>query len=410
VDLARSASLPTMGDFGLMRRALVGKSVPAVVVDLRAFDENARSLAAEVSRRRPGFTLRLATKSFRVPELLRRVLDSSPVFQGLMCYSADELVFLADAGFDDLLLAYPTLQKGALVAMAQRAGSKKISVVLDSVEGVEALACAAKECDATIGCVLELDVSRLGAFLPRLGARRSSLRSLADLVPLLERISAHRGLRFEGLMAYEAQVAGVQDRSPFRGMFLNFVTGWMRKLEARGVARRRAEVFQALADRQISTRLVNGGGSGSLSFALGEPGLTEIAVGSAILAPHLFSAYSNLKVEAALFVALECVRSSEAGWVTCSGGGYVASGAPGRDRLLVPVDPAGSELSDLEGCGEVQTPLKLAVGEKLALGDVTFWRPAKAGEIAERFSTYHLWDGTALRETPTYRGLGACFP
>lgn len=409
VDLARSDSLPAMGDFGLMCEALAEKRLPSVVVDLGAFDRNARALAAEVSSRRPGLTLRLATKSFRVPELLRRVLDSSPVYSGLMCYSAEELAFLADEGFDDLLLAYPTLQGASLLALAERARTKKISLVLDSMEGLDALARAALKCGTRIGCVLEVDVSRVSAWLPRLGARRSSLRSIQDLDPLLEKMKTHPGLRFEGLMAYEGQVAGVQDQSPFRNVFINVATKWVRRLEARAVARRRSKLLKALALRGHSNIFVNGGGSGSLSFALAELGLTEIAVGSALLAPHLFSAYSNLSVEAAIFVALETVRSSEPGWVTCSGGGYVASGTPGQDRLLMPVYPRGSQLSALEGCGEVQTPLRLARGTQLPLGRPTLWRPAKAGEIAEHFSSYFLWDGSQLRETPTYRGLGVCF-
>jgi D-serine deaminase-like pyridoxal phosphate-dependent protein len=398
-----------MADYGLMRAALAGMKLPAIVVDLQAFDRNASALAAQVAATRPGLTLRLATKSFRVPELLRRALDSSPVYRGLMCYSADELAFLAGQGFDDLLLAYPTLQTSSLLALAACAREKNVSVVVDSLEGVEALARAAKASAVKIGCVLELDVSRVGAWLPRLGARRSPLRSASDLFGLLDKIDLHAELRFEGLMAYEGQVAGVQDRSPFKGFFMNFVTEWVRSLEARAVSNRRAEVLNSLGQRGYTAKIVNGGGSGSLSFVLSEPALTEIAVGSALLAPHLFSAYSNLDVEAALFVALECVRSSEPGWVTCAGGGYVASGAAGPDRLLVPVDPPGAAVSSLEGCGEVQTPLKLAGATKLAIGDLTFWRPAKAGEIAERFSSYLLWDGSELRETPTYRGLGACF-
>jgi hypothetical protein len=46
----------------------------------------------------------------------------------------------------------------------------------------------------------------------------------------------------------------------------------------------------------------------------------------------------------------------------------------------------------------------------MQVGDPVFARPAKAGEIAERFHSYLLkrggvWAGSAL----TYRGLGLCF-
>jgi len=384
-------------------------SLPAVLVDLRAFDANAESLARSVSSRRPEMKIRIATKSFRVPALIRRALDASPVYQGLMCYAAEEIPFLASQGFDDFLLAYPTLQPVALRALADCAREKKISVVADSPEGIDALAQAARESGSKIGCVLELDVSRRLSFAHPLGARRSPLQSSAHVKALVNKIILSPELKFEGIMAYESQVAGVQDLSPFKNCFVNLVTRWVRGLEARAVARRRQKVLEELEQDGVRCRIVNGGGSGSLSFALSEERLTEVAAGSALLAPHLFSAYSNLKVDPALFVALEVVRSSEEGWVTCAGGGYVASGAHGMDRLLQAVYPEGSLLSPLEGCGEVQTPVNIASTILPALGTPLFFRPAKAGEPAERFKTYQLWDGKELQEVPTYRGMGVCF-
>jgi D-serine deaminase-like pyridoxal phosphate-dependent protein len=400
-----------VSDFPQLQRELETKRLPAIVVDLAAFDRNARALAERLRERRPDLKIRLATKSLRVPALIRRALDSSPVYQGLMCYAAEEIAFLAERGFDDFLLAYPTLQSSSLDTLARCASRKKVSVVVDSEEGIAALAVAARKADAVVGCTLELDVSwRIcGGF--QLGARRSPLKSAADLARLHAIVAARKELRFDGLMAYEGQVAGVPDRSAFKNPLVNLVTSWLRRKEARAVARRRARVLAELKSLGICCALVNGGGSGSLSYALEEPGLTEIAAGSALVASHLFSAYSNLDVQPALYVALEVVRRSDEGWLTCSGGGYVASGAPGWDRLPMPVFPRDATLSPLEGCGEVQTPLRVAAetSREFPLGRAAFFRPAKAGEIAERFASYQLWDGKTLVEAPTYRGLGECY-
>ena len=99
--------------------------------------------------------------------------------------------------------------------------------------------------------------------------------------------------------------------------------------------------------------------------------------------------------------------------VTCLGGGYVASGEAGPDRLPVPAFPAGASLLPLEGTGEVQTPLllpTLPTGSEVKLGDPIFFRHAKAGELAEHFNEYLLIRGDRIVErTPTYRGLGRCF-
>ena len=65
----------------------------------------------------------------------------------------------------------------------------------------------------------------------------------------------------------------------------------------------------------------------------------------------------------------------------------------------------------------VQTPLAAAAGSParaVQVGDPVLFRSAKAGEIAERFSTYTLFrtvDGVAtdVRTVRTYRGYGHTF-
>jgi D-serine deaminase-like pyridoxal phosphate-dependent protein len=138
--------------------------------------------------------------------------------------------------------------------------------------------------------------------------------------------------------------------------------------------------------------------------------LTEVTAGSGFLASHLFDGFRGLDLTPAAYFALEVVRRPTERIVTCHGGGYVASGASGRDRLPVPALPAGLRLLSLEGAGEVQTPLELPRGRTLRLGDPVFFRHAKAGELAEHFTEYLLVRGSRLEgRVPTYRGLGKCF-
>jgi len=96
--------------------------------------------------------------------------------------------------------------------------------------------------------------------------------------------------------------------------------------------------------------------------------------------------------------------------VTVLGGGYVASGPPGADRLPQPYLPAGLRYSRNEGAGEVQTPLLGRAARKLRVGDRVWFRHAKAGELCERFDVLHLVEGDRrVGEAPTYRGEGQAF-
>jgi hypothetical protein len=83
---------------------------PLAVVDLDAFDRN----AADMARRADGRPIRVATKSIRCRYLIERVL-ARPGYQGLMCYSLAEALWLHGLGTcDDLLVAYPTVDVAAL--------------------------------------------------------------------------------------------------------------------------------------------------------------------------------------------------------------------------------------------------------------------------------------------------------
>ena len=74
---------------------------PLALVDLDAFDRN----AADMTRRAADRPIRVATKSVRCRYLIERAL-AKPGYQGLMCYSLPEALWLNALGTsDDLLVA-----------------------------------------------------------------------------------------------------------------------------------------------------------------------------------------------------------------------------------------------------------------------------------------------------------------
>jgi D-serine deaminase-like pyridoxal phosphate-dependent protein len=156
--------------------------------------------------------------------------------------------------------------------------------------------------------------------------------------------------------------------------------------------------------------LFNGGGTGSAGWSAADPSLTEVAAGSGFLDSHLFDGFRGLTLKPAAFFALQVTRRPGPGLVTCQGGGFIASGPPGQDRLPVPWLPEGLGLLGLEGAGEVQTPLSVPPGLAIDLGAPVLFRHAKAGELAEHFESYALIRGERVEaRAPTYRGLGRCF-
>lgn len=398
-------------DYEVWREVLRGEPLPAVVVDLDAFDRNVALAARLVADGGPQLALRTATKSLRVPALVRRVLAQGHPFQGLMCYDARELALWSTLGCGDLLLAYPTVQNSDLRRLRDvHETGTTVRLVVDSLSAAEAASRVLADSTRPLDLVLDVDMSwrPLGGRV-HLGVRRSPLRSTADVLALWRRIERLPGVRVAGLLAYEAQVAGLGDRNPFKPL-LNPAFAAVRRLSVRAVARLRHELAEALVAAGLPLEIFNGGGTGSLNFANREPWLTELTAGSGFLCSHLFDYYSNVRFEAAAFFALQVTRSSDPSFVTCAGGGYIASGEPGWDRVPVPAWPRGLKLVAAEGCGEVQTPLAVPRSVRLAPGDPVLFRHAKAGELAERFREYLLVSGGKIVDrVPTYRGLGRCF-
>ncbi len=400
-------------DYSQLRTCLRGHRLPAAFVDLAALDRNVDRVCQLI---RPRNTpVRIASKSVRSVDILNRLIDrSGGLFRGLLCFAAEEAEFLAGRGFDDLLVAYPCYQR-CDIERAIRLSRQGVTIRLmaDCIEGVERLAQVAANSDATLGVVLCVDMSlRLAGGQVHLGVRRSPLRTPEQVLGLARYVSERAALRFDGIMGYEAQVAGLGDDNPFAPV-LNPIKAMIRRASVRELGPRRRKIVDALCQAGLAPRLVNGGGSGSLDTTTPDTGITEVSAGSAFYKPHLFDYYRGAhmrQLEPASFFALEITRKPAANMVTCLGGGYVASGPASADKIPLPWLPKGLRLLSEEMCGEVQTPLRLARGVKLTVGDPVVFRHAKSGELAERFNELLLIEnGRIVGSAKTYRGDGQCF-
>ena len=102
---------------------------------------------------------------------------------------------------------------------------------------------------------------------------------------MIERIKASSHVWLDGLMGYEAQIAGVGDNFPGQRVKNALVQG-LKKRSIREVAKRRATLADLVRTYELSPRFVNGGGTGSIATTRRESVVTEITVGSGFYAPR----------------------------------------------------------------------------------------------------------------------------
>ncbi len=383
-------------------RALNPYPLPQAVVDLDVLAVN----AAQVLERAGSLPVRLGTKSLRSRAVMHRLLASDSRFHGLLCYSADEAVFLSRGGFDDLLVAYPTVQPPAVDAVCARLREGAvITLMVDDPVQVRALEALGARAGVVLPVCLDVDMS---VSFPGLyfGVRRSPVNDVPGALAVWREICACKHVRLDGVMGYEAQISGLADAVPGQPLRSALIRQLKRRSIPRIAARRQA-VVAALREAGAELRFVNGGGTGSLESTRADGSVTELTAGSAFYAPLCFDHYRAFRHRPAAFFALEVTRRPAADMVTCNGGGYIASG--GHPAPPQPWLPEGLSLLPDEGAGEVQTPLRGRVAG-LEVGDPVLFRHAKAGELCERFTHLLLLaEGQISEEVTTYRGDGQCF-
>jgi D-serine deaminase-like pyridoxal phosphate-dependent protein len=330
-------------------------------------------------------------------------------FEGIMAFTLSEALWLAtERTSDDILVAYPTVDRTALAELAADAHAcATITVMVDSVEHLDLLT---KIADAhPIRVCIDIDAAyrALGGKV-RVGARRSPVVTPWQAAELAKEVLKRPALKLVGLMAYESQIAGVGDNPPGKPAMARAI----RILQGRSrleLARRRNAIVKAV-QAVAELEFVNGGGTGSVETTAREKAVTEVAAGSGLYQPHLFDYYTNFTGRPAALFALPIVRRPGPGVVTALGGGYLASGPGDKIRLPRPYLPEGLSYDPQEGAGEVQTPLLGAVTDQLRIGDRVWFRHTKAGELCERFDALHLVEGDRVVQTvPTYRGEGKTF-
>ncbi|MFT4284397.1 MAG: amino acid deaminase/aldolase [Protaetiibacter sp.] len=377
-----------------------GVEPPFGVIAVEALAANAHDMLA----RAQGTPIRVASKSVRVRGVLDAVL-ALPGFRGILAYTLPEALWLAET-HEDVVVGYPTADHLAIAQLAadERLASR-VTLMIDSLKHLDLVDRIAPPGQrAEIRVCLELDASYRNPVLGHVGVRRSPVHEVAEAASLAAAIVKRKGFRLVGMMAYEAQIAGVGNQG-----LSNVAVRAMQKASASELRERRGAAV-AEVRKIVDLEFVNGGGTGSLESTHDDPAVTEIAAGSGLFGPLLFDGYEHFQPAPAASFVLSVVRRPTADIATVLGGGWIASGPPGQDRLPRPAWPEGLKYLPREEAGEVQTPVTGPAAAELRIGDRVFFRHVKAGELSEHLNEFLVVeDGRILDRMPSYRGEGKAF-
>ena len=404
INLARPSSTPWRDPaawWPQLDAATAELDPPFAAISVEALAWNAYAMLDRAA----GSPIRVASKSVRVRAVLDAVLEL-PGYRGILAYTLAEALWLAET-YDDVVVGYPSADRASIARLAaDEKLAKRVTIMVDDIAQLDFVdAVVAPSGRAPIRVCLELDASYQSRVLGFVGVRRSPVREPAAARALAAAVVARPGFRLVGMMAYEAQIAGVTNRGTGRGTIIRS----MQRASATELAERRGAAVAAV--REVADlEFVNGGGTGSIESTHADPSVTEIAAGSGLFGPHLFDGYVHFTPAPAAAFALGVVRRPTADVATLLGGGWIASGPPGPDRLPQLAWPQGLRMLPREAAGEVQTPVTGPAARDLTIGDRVWMRHTKAGELAEHVNEFAVVEGGAVVEmVPSYRGEGKAF-
>jgi D-serine deaminase-like pyridoxal phosphate-dependent protein len=162
-------------------------ATPCIVVSAPLVRKNLQRMADYA--RSHGIGLRPHTKTHKSTKLAAMQMELGAV--GLTVAKVGEARIMAKAA-DDLLLAYPTVDKTRSAAVAELAREKTMRVGLDSTLAADVLNDAAARARSTVGVLIDFDA----------GNHRTGVQNAAEALSLAQHISQCKSLRLDGLMFY----------------------------------------------------------------------------------------------------------------------------------------------------------------------------------------------------------------
>ena len=226
---------------------------PALIVDVAALDRNIARMAAFFAsgpcRLRPHF------KAHKTPAIARRQLAAGSCV-GMTCATVAEAEVAKDL-CGDLLIANEIVSADKCARVAALARDRVVTVAVDSVAGIEALASASRSAAVTIGVLVDVNV----------GQGRCGVEPGGPAVELARRAASTAGLTLRGVMGYEGHLQPVRDRTE-------------RETRTRAAIQDLVDTAGQIRAAGLPCEIVSSGGTGTYDISGRVSGVTEIQAGS----------------------------------------------------------------------------------------------------------------------------------
>jgi len=225
---------------------------PYVWIDIKKLEKNIAAMAALAQRQ--GVKLRPHIKAHKIPEIAQ--LQIAAGAKGITVSKLGEAEVMFEAGFDDILVAYPLVGKTKLQRLATLVNKGcRIIALTDSYQGAEGLDSLA--IPGGLGVMVKVDT----------GLGRCGFTPGAELKAFVRWLKGRKNLNFKGLLTHAGHAYGCKDQDQVR-------------LVGVQEGEQMVACAQALRSQGIEVPEVSIGSTPTVEFGGGVNGVTEIRPGN----------------------------------------------------------------------------------------------------------------------------------
>ncbi|CAD5120794.1 DgyrCDS9352 [Dimorphilus gyrociliatus] len=210
----------------------------------------------ELMKQWPNVDLRPHFKAHKSVDIAKQQIKLGAV--GICCQTLTEAESAVYGGsIEDVFISNEVIGVGKVKRVVQLALKSKISICVDNEENIKDLSQLAKESNANLDLVIEVNV----------GQDRCGIKPGADVVPLAKLVESLPNVHFKGIQAYHGWNQHVRSAAE-------------RKERTNTVAGLAQKTVECLQSANIKCPYITGGGTGTFPYEAGTGLFTEIQPGS----------------------------------------------------------------------------------------------------------------------------------
>ena len=236
---------------------------PALMVDLDVVEANISRMARFF--RDHGVGWRPHTKGQKVPQIA--LMELAAGAHGITCAKLGEAEVMAAAGINDILIANQVVGPRKAARLGALLKTADVMVAVDDLDNARELAQSVSQAGQNLRVLIEVDN----------GMQRAGVAPGEPTVALAKAVAELPGLRFSGLMAWEAHCLGLpmDERSACCQEAVSALVDSANQCRATG----------------LEADIVSCGGTGTFQITAGIKGITEIQAGGAIFCDVLYESW-----------------------------------------------------------------------------------------------------------------------